>query len=321
VGADTGLAARGSSGTCVRKERSVARAYRLAVFTKNRTNPAYVGARLGAERMAERLACSVTHYVPDRPDDVDEQRRLLTRALNEGADAIVLAPTHATALNGVLSNLQTRGIPLVCFVSRPQGIDPLCFLGANDCELARRIAHYLFDHVRADAQVVSIDGHGDAMTTAPRAAGFRAAAAARPGVRIIAASNGAFQREGGEAAMLILLRAQQRIDGVLAANDAMALGAIEAMHQNRRLSPIVGVNATPDAIKAIRSGRLLASAAFDAMKLAALAVEAAVRVLRAEAVPSQLLLPVEIVHRANCEAWDRAYEARPLPEWHRAVEP
>ena len=43
---------------------SVARTYRLAVFTKNRTNPAYEGARLGADRLADRLGCSVTHYVP-----------------------------------------------------------------------------------------------------------------------------------------------------------------------------------------------------------------------------------------------------------------
>jgi ribose transport system substrate-binding protein len=242
--------------------QSVGRAYRLAVFTKNRTNPAYVGARLGAERMAARLRCSVTHYVPDRPDDIEEQRLLLARALNEGIDAVVLAPTHATALNGVLCGLHTRGIPLVCFVSRPHGIDPICFLGANDHELARGIAHYLFDHVRADAQVVSIDGHVDAMTTAPRAAGFRDVAAARSGVRIVGSSNGAFQFDGGEAAMVTLLRAQHSIDGVLAANDVMTLGAIKAMQQSQRLSPIVAVNATPDGIKAIRSGTLLASAAF-----------------------------------------------------------
>jgi ribose transport system substrate-binding protein len=299
--------------------RSVVPAYRLAVFTKNRINPAYVGARVGAERIAARLCCDVTHYVPERPDDVEEQRALLTRALDEGADAIVLAPTHATALNAVLFGLGSRGIPLVCFVSRPHGIDPVCFLGANDRELARGIAHYLFDYLSADAQVVSIEGHVDAMTTAPRAKGFRDAAAARPGARIVASLRGDFQFEGGQAAMLAMLRAQQRIDGVLAANDVMALGAIEAMQHRRRLSPIVAVNATPDGIKAIKEGTLLASAAFDAMKLAALAVEAAVRALRGKPVPSELMLPV--VDRSNCEAWDRPYEARPLPEWHRFVEP
>lgn len=301
--------------------RSVAPVYRLAVLTKNRTNPAYVGARLGAERMAARLCCAVMHYVPERPDDIAEQRILLRRALDAGADAIVLAPTHATALNAVLSDLPSRGIPLVCFVSRPHGIDPVCFLGANDRELARKIAHYLLDHLRADAHVVSIEGHVDAMTTGPRAAGFREAAAARPGAHLVASSRGDFQFHGGQAAMLALLRAQQRIDGVLAANDVMALGAIEVMQHSRRLSPIVAVNATPDGIKAIKDGTLLASAAFDAMKMAALAVEAAVRTLEGKPVPSELMLPVEIVDRSNCEAWDRPYEARPLPEWHRFVEP
>jgi ABC-type sugar transport system substrate-binding protein len=301
--------------------RFVAQTSRLAVLTKIRTNPAYVGARLGADRIAERLGCTLTHYVPDKPDDVEEQRALLTRALDEGADAIVLAPTHADALNGVLSGLHPRGIPLVCFISRPQDIEPVCCLAANDRELARGIAHYLFDHVRADAQVVSIEGHVDAMTTAPRAVGFRDAAAARPGVRIVGSLPGDFQFEGGQLAMGALLRAHAKIDGVLAANDVMALGAIEAMQRCDRTAPIVAVNATPDGIKAIRNGRLLASAAFDAMTLAALAVEAAVRVLRGELVPSTLILPVEIVDGRNCEAWDRPYAARALPDWHRFVAP
>src|SRR5215470_3932275 len=46
---------------------SVARAYRLAVFTKNWTNPAYAGARLGADRLARRLGCQLTHFVPTKP--------------------------------------------------------------------------------------------------------------------------------------------------------------------------------------------------------------------------------------------------------------
>jgi ABC-type sugar transport system substrate-binding protein len=94
---------------------SAARAYRLAVFTKNWSNPAYAGARLGADRLARRLGCRLTHFVPTRPDDVAEQRALLETALAERPDAILLAPTHATALNDVLSGLQALGIPLLLF--------------------------------------------------------------------------------------------------------------------------------------------------------------------------------------------------------------
>lgn len=297
--------------------RSAPRACRLAVFTKNRTNPAYTGARLGADRLAQRLGCVVTHYVPEQPDAVDEQRALLLRAVNEGADAVVLAPTHATALNDVLAGLKARGIPLLCFVSRPQNVEPACFVGSDDRGLARSIADYLFDRLAASAEVVSIEGHVNAMTTAPRAAGFRAAAAARAGVHIVGSRGGDFQLEGGRTAMMALLQAQNQIDGVLAANDAMALGAIEAMRQSKRLRSIVAINATPEGINAIKRGELLASAAFDAMKMACLAVEAAARVVRGEAVPATLMLPVEIVDRSNCEAWDRPYEDRSLPQWHQ----
>jgi ribose transport system substrate-binding protein len=60
---------------------------------------------------------------------------------------------------------------------------------------------------------------------------------------------------------------------VLAANDAMALGALDAMREAGRSIPIV--NATPEGVVAIKAGQLLALAAFDAMKLACLGVEAA----------------------------------------------
>src|SRR5215510_9455687 len=115
--------------------RSAARAYRLAVFTKNWTNPAYAGARLAADRLARRHGWRLTHFVPTRPDDVAEQRALLETALAERPDANLLAPTHATALNDVLS----------------------------------------------------------ANATAPRAGGFRAAAAARAGICIVGSRSGDFQ--------------------------------------------------------------------------------------------------------------------------------
>ena len=60
-----------------------ARRYKLAVFTKNKQNPAYIGARLGADRVATRLGCELTHYAPDTPDDIDEQRALIEASRKE----------------------------------------------------------------------------------------------------------------------------------------------------------------------------------------------------------------------------------------------
>ena len=104
-------------------------------------------------------------------------------------------------------------------------------------------------------------------------------------------------------------------DAILAANDAMVLGAIDSFEAaGKPLVPVVGVNAVQDAIAAIKSGKLLATVSFDAMKMACLATEAAVRFLNGETVPREIMLSVEIVDRANCAVWDLPFEAQALPE-------
>ncbi len=292
-----------------------ARGAKLAVFTKNKKNPAYVGARLGADRIGASHGCTVTHYVPDTPDDVDEQHALLKAAHAAKPDAILIAPAHATALNATLRRIQADGIPVLCFVSKPEEIGCTCFVGSDDRALARGIADYLFDRLPEGGNVVTLEGNPNSTTSAPRGDGFRDAASARASVRIVNSRPGQFMRDGGQAAMAELLADEPRIDGVLAANDFMALGAIDAMRSAGRMIPIVGVNATPEGVQAIKAGDLLASASFDAMKIACLGVQAAIRVLSGEKVPAELLLPVEVVDRANCAAWDLPYAERPLPRW------
>ena len=103
-----------------------------------------------------------------------------------------------------------------------------------------------------------------------------------PASTVAGSRTGRFLRDGGHAAMSELLAKSPRIDGVLAANDFMALGAIDAMREKNRKVPIVGINATPEGVAAIKAGDLLASASFDAMKMACLATEAAVRALSGE---------------------------------------
>jgi ribose transport system substrate-binding protein len=292
-----------------------ARKFRLVAMTKNKKNPAYIGARLGADRVAARLGCVLTHAVPDTPDDIDEQHALLRAVHAERPDAVLIVPAHATALSDTLRHMQEDGIRVFGFVGRPEDIACTCFVGSDDRALARGIADYLFDRLERGGDVVALDGHPESITTPPRMAGFRDSAGARANVRIVGARTGFYLRDGGCAGMRELLAAEPRIDGVLAANDFMALGALDAMRETGRKMPIVGVNATPEGVQAIKDGDLLASASFDAMKMACLAVEAAVRVLSGETVPAEILLPVEVVDRTNCDAWDLPYARRPLPDW------
>src|SRR5258708_19490118 len=100
----------------------------IAVFTKNRSNPAYAAARLGADRTAARLGGRATHYVPQKPDDVDEQIALVDQALAARPDAFAFVPVHATPMLPSVAKINQAGIPIVTSINPLIQSDPLTFL-------------------------------------------------------------------------------------------------------------------------------------------------------------------------------------------------
>lgn len=291
----------------------------VAVFTKNRTNPAYTAARIGAERAAMRFGATVVHYVPDKPDDVDEQSALVDRAIAGRPDAVVFVPVHDTAMNASVEKLNASGIPTVNFLNRLNKGEFISFVGSDDYRLGCDIAEYLFRHVDGRGDLVIIEGIAAAVTSRERMRGFHDTLRQWPEMRVVASRPGNYQREPVLQLMRELLPALPRIDAVLAANDLMALAAIEVLEAAGRSAPVVGVNAVPEAIAAIKAGKLLASADFDAMKIACIATEAALRHLRRERVPREILLPVKIVDASNCAAWDLPFVERACPSWDDVI--
>jgi len=292
---------------------------KLAVFTKNRSNPAYAAARLGADRTARKLGASTVHYVPESADDPAQQIELIERALAERPDAILLVPVHPTAVNAAIRRINAARIPLVACINRLTEGQCIAFVGSDDYLLAFQIARYLFERLDGRGDALILEGAADALTSVERVRGFRDAAAAYPGIRIVATCSGRYLLEPARAAMALALAAVPHIDAILSANDSMALGAIEALRSAGRSALLVGVNAIPSAIAAIKSGLMLATADFDAMNMAGLAAECAIRHVRGEPVPGEIILPARIVDRANCSLWDRPYEERACLDWSDAV--
>jgi ribose transport system substrate-binding protein len=291
----------------------------LAVFTKNRTNPAYDAARIGAERTAARMGARALHFVPERPDDIEQQIALVDRALAARPDAVVFVPVHPTALDGAVRKVNAAGIPIVNILNRMPVGEVVTFVGSDDYGLGRAIAGYLFRHLGGKGEVAMMEGVPAAVTSRDRVRGFRDAAREWPAIRLSETPPGDFQRTTAQRVMAEFLARRPLIDGVLAANDAMALGVLSALEAAGRSAPVIGVNAVPDAITAVKAGRLLATVDFDAMKISAVATEAALRHLRGEAVPREIILPTQIVDRANCGAWDVPLERRQTPAWSEVV--
>ena len=286
---------------------------KIAVFTKNRSNPAYEAARLGAQRAAALFGAELQHFVPATPDDAQQQSALVHEALAGAPDALVFTPVHPTRVAAAIAAVQAAGIPIFGFVSRMADGACVSHVGACDARLAADIAGFLFQRMLGRGRVVIVEGPSEAVTSIERVQAFEAAARAHPGIEIVGRCNGDYLQEPARLAFAALLRELPQIDAVLAANDIMAMGVLDALQAADRQALVVGVNAIPQAVAAIRDGRMLASADFNAMLMCFLATECAIRHARGEAVPREIELPVAIVERSNCALWDLPYEQRRLP--------
>ncbi len=290
---------------------------RIAVFTKNRTNPAYEAARIGADRTARLLGASTIHYVPEQPDNVTEQIALIGRAIAQQPDATVFVPVHETQVNDAILGFDAARIPLFNFITRTTIGQRRCFVGSDDRALAAAIARYLVAKLNGRGKIAILEGTPASATSRERLEGFHDVLAGCPDIEVLMSLRGEYQRDVARDAFLGAAGQLQGIDAVLCANDVMALGVLDALavtgNPDRPL--VVGVNAIPEAVAAIAAGRMLATANFDAMTMSSIATEAAVRHLRGEDVPREIIIPVKIVDAANYSAWNLPFEARACPSW------
>lgn len=290
----------------------------IAVFTKNRVNPAYAAARLAVDRVAAEAGARTLHYVPATPDDVGEQKALVTEALAARSDAVVLNPTDDVAMQEDLARLAAANIPVALFINRMAG-PALTFVGSDDVAIGRRTATALFDALGGVGRIVGIEGPPSAPTSRARVRGLRETLAQFPRIELLGLAVGHLQQPPAAAAMTALLGQHPEIDGVWAANDLMAFGALDALAAAGRTAKVVGINGLPEAIEHIEGGRMVASADFSAFNIAAIAARAVLRHLRGLPVPAEIMVPAELIDRANCARWKVPFEQRPCPPWEEIV--
>ena len=293
-------------------------ALRLAAFTKNGVNPNYQAFLRGVERAAAAEGATATRHVPATPDDPAQQIALLRGVVAERPDAIIFAPADDRLLEAPVAKAIAQGIPFIGFVNRMEG-NFVTFVGADDVAMGRTIAGVMIAALGGRGDVVLIEGPDSAPTSRDRGRGFREAIAASPGIRLLGSAPGRYLREPGRAAMTSLLAQHSQIDGVICTNDLMALGALDALEAAGRQALVVGNNGTIEAAEEIARGRLLATMDYDGQRMGAVAAMAALRHLRGEPVPREILLPAQVVDGANHQAWLVPIEDRPLPAWDAVI--
>jgi ribose transport system substrate-binding protein len=286
----------------------------IAVFTKNSTNPAYEAFRIAADQIARAAGARIVHFVPQKPDNVDEQKAMVEQVLKDRPDAVVFIPVDDVAMVESVKKLNAAKIPIV-LASNPLPGHFVTFVGADDFEIGYRQARYLFEHLGGKGRIVVIEGVPAAPTNRERLRGYRRAYVEFPGIEVLGSGIGNYQQPDAKRVMQTFLSEHPQIDAVLSANDGMALGALEALKEANRTAIVIGINGILPAVKLIERGEILASVDFNMFKIGCTATRAAVRHLRGEPLPDKIMLPAEIIDQTNYKAWLVPVEQRTCPEW------
>jgi ribose transport system substrate-binding protein len=231
----------------------------IAVFTKNQTNPFFQAVRIGADAAAKALNAKTLHYIPTKPDSIPEQLSQIEDVVVKKPDAIVFTPVDYKAMVPGIEKMNGASIPVVNITDRSSAGKFVSFVGADDYSLGLETGGYLLKTMGGKGNVVIIEGVKGALTSVDRVRGFNDALKQNPGVKLLASQPGNYQRLQALQVMENLIQSNPQIDGVLAANDAMAMGAIEALDGANRKAQVIGINGTKEAVDAIKAGKLLAS--------------------------------------------------------------
>ncbi|SPA30246.1 Monosaccharide ABC transporter substrate-binding protein, CUT2 family [Cupriavidus taiwanensis] len=288
---------------------------RIAVFTKNQTNPYFQALRQGADAAAKGMNAKTTHYIPTKPDSIPEQMSQIEDVVVKKADAVVFVPVDYKAMGPGVKKINAANIPVVNVTDRSDSGSFVAFVGASDYELGLKTATHLFKVMDGKGNLILLEGVKGSATSIDRVRGVKEALKSFPGIKLLASQPANYQRLQALQVMENLMQSYPQIDAVFAANDAMAIGAIEALQGANRKALVSGINGTKEAIDAIKNGTMLATGDYNGFVQGCLGTMTAIRKLRGLPVRQEIVLPATVIDKSNFQALDIPADKRTCPRW------
>lgn len=231
--------------------------------------------------------------------DEESAKRAETFLLTSGVDGAVTA--SAQPEHQLFERIQAAGIPLVN-VGSPTGLeDRIAFVAADESEGARLMAEHLVEQGAHEIAVIAGPEHSPGGTLRPEAfvASVDAAAAGGAPARVVAVRHGDYTVDSGREAASALLAEHPQMDGIFAANDRMARGAIEVLQASGRSVPAdVLVGGFDDSTGAGTDEPRLTTVRQDFRRIAEELVDALSKQIDA-GVRTNVIVPVQLIVRAS----------------------
>ncbi len=272
--------------------------------------------RNGIEEMANDMD-GVDVQIEDAQNDVARQLDQINNFVASGVDAIIVNPVDTSATQAMTDAAAAAGVPLVFVNRQPVNVDTLpdnqAFVASNEIESGTLQTFEICQMLRAQglgggARAYVMMGELSNQAAVQRTKDIEDILGTDMCnfIEVIDQQTANWSREQANSLMTNWLSSGEEFHAVIANNDEMALGAIQAMKSaGIDMADVVvgGVDATQDALAAMQAGDLDVTVFQNAAGQGSGALNAAIALANGEDVDQKVYIPFELVTPANIEGY------------------
>jgi D-allose transport system substrate-binding protein len=277
------------------------------VLMKTLSNPFWGAMEQGVKDGAQEAGVKYYLQAVESDQAAEPQLNVCNTMLQQKPDAMITAAINSTILLPCLKQATDMNIPVVDLdgnldhkIATDAGVKIAFSIGSDNVAAGGQGAEYLVNKLGKDAKgpVLVIEGLSGNVTGQKRASGFaEKLKELAPGLEIVASLPGDWDR--GKAANIAndTLTAHPDLVAIFAANDGMALGAVESVFAAGKQDQVtvIGVDGNSDAVKSIKAGRLSASVAQLPYLVGKQAVEGVTKVLAGDKMQDWIYVPTLVL--------------------------
>ena len=274
---------------------------KIAVIISTLNNPWFVVLGETARARAVELGYDATIF--DSQNDTAKEAANFENVIAGGYKAILFNPTDA---NGSIANVlkaKAAGIPVFCIDREINSTNAATAQMLSDSYSGCvKLGQYFVKTVGKEGEYAELLGIVGDNNTWNRSKGFHSVVDRFPGLKMVAQQSAEFDRAKGFEVMESILQAHPDIKAVFCGNDAMALGAYQALVTANKADQVkvFGFDGADDAVKLIAEGKMAATGMQFPKTMARQSAEFADEYIKGKRdFPQKVPVPVELVTKDN----------------------
>ncbi len=263
-------------------------------------------AKMESAAKAEAKKLGVTLIEADGQGDPTKQVAQAENFVTQKVDVIILHPYDNSGSAPVVDIAKKAGIPVVLvnsFVTNAK--ECRVYVGSDDVYAGELEAGEMAKALGGKGNIVIMDGPVGSSPQINREIGYKHVLQKYPDIKVLSTQPADWDRAKALALTENWVQSGLPINGILSENDEMAMGAVAGLAERGKTGTmkVMGIDAIPDATRAVSDGRLAATVFLDAVGMGVGAVDAAVKLARKQSVPDKIIIPFVLVTKDNVSTY------------------